>query len=107
MRRPTADQLAASAQLSCTDVEFVRKYPTLAEYLTSVRWDDGKPREPSGLAIDMSGGTVRVSVHDRALRQTLYTDAPSLDEALDLVEGVLRAGNAPWRRWRADNGKQR
>lgn len=80
---------------------FLKGHPTLAQYLTDFWWEKPapKPRIPCKLAIQFFGESVQVSLNDEEKRRSMHTTAPSVSEALQLMEDRLSAGNAPWRNW--------
>jgi len=86
---------------ACTDERFAKLYPTLLEYLTDAKWDDGKDREVSTLTISLMEGCINLALNDRALSRSLYTTAETLMEALKLLEGSLASGKSSWRSWKA------
>ncbi len=80
---------------------FLKGLPTLAQFLTDYWWEkpQPKPRIPCKLAITFFGESCQVSLNDEEKRRSMHTTAPSVGEALQLMEERLTAGNAPWRSW--------
>jgi hypothetical protein len=78
---------------------FLGPYPTIAQHLTDVFWDDGRPRVPSTLKVKWWGIKVDVSLNDDGKRRSCTTTADTLEEALGLLEAYLAEGGAPWRSW--------
>lgn len=91
--------------LRCPDEQWVKRYPTIVEYLTTVEWEDGGKREPSALTINVGEGSFLLALNDKECQRTLYTQAESLSEGLKLMEAVLVAGKAPWRPWKQGKKK--
>jgi len=87
---------------------FLQGHPTLAQYLTDFWWEKPapKPRIPCKLAIQFFGESVQVSLNDEEKRRSMHTTAPTVAEALQLMEERLAAGNAPWRSWGQQGGKR-
>jgi len=86
--------------VSCPDESFMSQFPSVSAYLCDVWWDDGKPREPSSLSIKMDGTYVHIGLMDHAMSRSLYCTAPSLQDALLMLEEVLKGGQASWRAWK-------
>lgn len=90
----------------CTDDVFARKHPNILLYLTDALWDDGKERELSQLTISVRAGAIALALNDKALKQSMYTQADTLTEALKLLEGALADGSGEWRPWNMGKGKK-
>lgn len=89
----------------CSDEGFLKKYPTIVTHLSDDKYDDGGARELSTLAVSIREGQIAIALNDKDLKQSMYTMAETLTEALKLLEGALAAGNGEWRPWKA--GKRR
>lgn len=105
MKKPETVAKAKADQVSLPDDAFVKKHPCIVEYLATVQYEDGSDREPSALSVSLGEGMVKLALNDKDLKQSMYTAAGSLQEALQLMEGALRAKNAEWRSW--NSGKQK
>lgn len=88
---------------------FITTYPTINRYCTDFWWEKPvvKPRTPCTLAIQFFSGTVQVSINDKEKRRSMHTTSTTVAEALQLMEDHLAAGNAPWRDWGGQGGKQK
>lgn len=106
MKRPDTVAKAAPGQVSLPEDRFVTKYPLIVEYLSTQQWEDGSARELSALSITLGEGMMKLALNDKELKQSLYTAAPTLDEALKLMEGCLKAGNGEWRPWKGGTRKK-
>lgn len=107
MKRPEVKLAGGSAASgACSDDVFVKKYPNILIYLTDASWEDGKDRELSQLSISVRNGAIALALNDKALKQSLYTQADTLTEALKLMEGALQDGSGEWRAWNAGKGKK-
>ena len=105
MKRPDAIAKKDKTKYVCPDPTFGGKYPTIAEYMCDTWWNDGKPREVSTLAISFDDNSVRIALNDKALQQTAYTNAATVEEALDLLEESLTSGRGVWRVWKVGKSK--
>lgn len=94
-------QKTADASWKLPADPFWTKYPTLARFCTDFWWTKPvkKPRKPCKLSIVFFSDMVNVSVNDEEKRRSMHTTAPTIAEALELIEDHLAAGNAPWRPW--------
>lgn len=100
MKRPTPAQETSARETGCPDATFAGKYPTLVAYLTDDAWEDGKARETSAISFTIKDGVFQLAINDKALKQSLYTTAATMTEALKLAEGALRDGTGQWRSWK-------
>jgi hypothetical protein len=101
MRKPEKPVLAAGkVEGAFPDEGWLKRYPTLCQYMTDAAWDDGTARECSQLSISCREGDVCLALNDKDLQQSLYTAAESVTEALKLMEGALADGRGQWRPWK-------
>ena len=100
MKRVTPTAPSKKGAWSCPDPTFLKTFPTIAEYCCDDRWDDGKPRTVCTLRVGFDSSYVQLALNDSEGKQGLYTSAPSLQEALTLMEEILASGKAQWRRWK-------
>jgi len=104
MRKAVAEQAAAD-DVSMPDKSFEKRFPNVSMYLADPLWDDGTPRERSSLAISVDDGQVRIALNDKDGRQSAYTNAGSVEDALKLLEAGLVKGLVSWRPWDRKRGK--
>jgi hypothetical protein len=106
MKRPdTAAPRAAGQSAGEVTCAVLRKYPLIMEYLVTDKYEDGSARDTSALAVNVRDGEVLVALNDKDLKQSAYTQARTLAEALGLLEGALRDGKALWRPWKSGKRK--
>ena len=105
LKKPDPAERKRIAVEGLADDLFVKKLPSIMEYLVTEQWDDGSPREASALSVTIKDGLIQVALNDKAMKQSLYTSAATLQDALKLMEGCLRDGKAPWRVWKAGKGR--
>lgn len=84
----------------CPDDSFKEKYPSLAQGLCDIWWDDGKPREPFSLTIRFTDLSVRLSLVDSGASQSVYTEADTLEGALGALDAALGGETCTWRKWK-------
>lgn len=100
MKRPESTKPQAKGVWACPDAGFAKEYPTLAQGMCDLWWDDGKPREPWSVTLRFEGGAVHGCVNDRGLAMGLYSSAEGVDDLLAGLEHALSQGVAQWRRWK-------
>jgi len=106
MRKPDAVTGPAKSSSTIPESEkWLVKFPTVCEYLSTTSWEDGTPREASALSVSVQDGCILIALNDKDLKQSLYTSAESLLEALKLMEGALSSNVGQWRPWKAGKKK--
>ena len=106
MKRPDAKVAGGHmAAGQASDEVFSRKYPNITLYLTDDKYEDGGVRELSALSVSVREGNMLVALNDKDLKQSMYTQADTLTEALKLMEGALAGGQAEWRPWKSGKKK--
>ena len=105
MKKPDAKAKAAIKKDGFSDLDFRKRYPKLTEYLITSRWEDGSARELSSIAISVHDGLVQVAVNDKELKQSLYSTAGTLPEALQLAEDAIKDDLGAWRPWKSGRGR--
>jgi len=82
---------------------FLKAYPTIHQYCTDC-WGKKEnkvhPRTPCTLSFSFFSGSVMLSMNDKDKSRSTNTNAPSVQEAMELLEQHLAAGSAPWRYWK-------
>jgi len=74
------------------------KLPALREWMVSTTYDDGSPREPGKLSIEIYGTAWSIQVRDPNNGLRMNVRAEELDKALLLMEQLLGVEEAPWER---------
>jgi len=105
MKREASSAQKAKGKYQHTNPGFIGNYPTIEEYLGDCWWDDGKPRTPCHLKIEVVGNMVHVGLIDTEQRRSCHTTSGGLAEALEALEAHLAAGGAPWRSWGPQKGR--
>lgn len=107
MKKPTAATKPTSLGPTTMDGDSIlKRYPKIVEYLTTDAWEDGSARDPSALSVMLRDGDVLLALNDKDLKQSLYTQAESLTEALKLMEAALAEDKGTWRPWNAGKKKR-
>lgn len=106
MKKPSQRQAEAVGQTTTPDEGFNKRFPTVAAYICDDKWEDGTDREPSTFSVSCRDGLIQIAMNDKELKQSLYTSAGSLQEALGLMEKALAAGVDAWRPWKTGKGRK-
>lgn len=95
-RQGTAVQ--AGEAITVDVCELAMEIPSLYEWITATRYDDGATRTPGSLTI-FSGtdGTLRCCTNDKDTQEMFFTTGSTLSELLRRVDRALAEGTADWR----------
>lgn len=91
---PTAGEVSLQA---VDGGRFAMQYPAIWEYLSCDRWEDGKARQTSTLQLFGDRGSVKAALKDREAGSICFLSGRNVEEALEALEGALRAGTAEWK----------
>jgi len=83
----------------CSDKKFLADYPTLAQGMCDPWGADAKPRQLWTLSVKMDGLSVQLTITDKSIKASAYTNAPSLAQALKLANLAAETDQLTWRRW--------
>ena len=84
------------------DEMWLKKLPTICEYLSHTTYEDGSPRETSTISVKEQDGKVLVALNDKQESRGLYRSAGSVQEAMALIEKALATNSADWRVWKQE-----
>jgi hypothetical protein len=104
MRKPDRQATVGSVLAGMPDNDFAAEYPTITDYLTCIRYEDGSARVVSALSLFLEEGSCKVALNDKDCKRSLYVAADTFKGALVLLEAALQTDAAPWRQW---NGKRK
>jgi len=85
----------------CSDKKFLADYPTLAQGMCDPWGSDAKPRALWTLSVKMDGLSVQLTISDKSIKASAYTNAPSLAQALKLANLAAETDTLTWRKWTA------
>lgn len=105
MKKPTSDSPKGKGQ-AAADTKFAEKFPTILEYLTDAKWEDGTDREVSSVTVFVEDGYFKLALNDKDLRRSLYVTGETLEKALLALEKGLNGQTADWRAWNARTKKK-
>lgn len=72
-------------------------YPSLMEYLTEERYEDGSPRRTSTITVFAQDGQIKGSLNDRDTDRVAFATAASIEELLGVFEAKLASSSIEWR----------
>lgn len=73
-------------------------YPTIFEFLTRDKWDDGKARQRGTLLISWSEGRFRCWLNDKDAARSAWVSQETLSDLLSTAEEGLAGDSLEWRR---------
>ena len=91
---------------SAVEEEFTVVYPKVWLYLTQTRFDDGTPRQPSGVSIFMQHGKWTTCLVEKNWGLILFATSERLDGIWEALEARLADPKADWRVDRKAAGQQ-
>jgi hypothetical protein len=77
--------------------EDAARWPTLVEFLSLARYDDGSSRDLGTLRILVEGGRLKVCFNDNASGRFGFAALHGLEDVVDALEGLLAADRVDWR----------
>ena len=86
--------------------KWAQAHPSVAEYLTQDKWEDGSARELSTLSIKVQDSGILAVLNDVDSRRSLYVFGTTFEAALKSLEGALAKPGADWRAW-SQKGKKK
>jgi len=89
----------------CSDEKFLKDFPTLAQGMCDPWGSDEKRRALWTLSVKMDGLSVQLTISDKSLKASSYTNAPTLHQALKLANAAAEADTLTWRAWASDKGR--
>lgn len=97
---PASNGVAADCSLSSAG-DLLSPFPTLVEWLSLSKWEDGTPRATSTLRLGTADGKWKLMLVDPAGGRVLYLGNQLLEEALLELESSLQTGKGDWQkdRW--------
>lgn len=87
-----------SGERSAMPCDLVEQYPLLLEHLTHTTYDDGSPRDTSTLLVTTGDGMWKCMLKDRQEGLVLWVSAPTLTQALQLLDDCCGSDDTHWRR---------
>jgi hypothetical protein len=78
------------------ETELFRSLMGIVEHCAMTRYDDGDARQPGWVTVKTLGAAWQIQAKDPDGGCALTVTAASLDDALVLLDALLRADDAPW-----------
>lgn len=97
VKRPMPGQLCGPKEAAFDDQGFKDEFPTLHQYLTCVRWDDGKPRTTTTLLFFVEGEALKCCINDRDNNRSAFVTSAGFAALLSEVETRLREESLDWK----------
>jgi hypothetical protein len=74
-----------------------REFPTIVEFLSRDRWEDGKPRKTGTVMLMVDDGRFKGWLHDRDDCFGCFVTGSTPHGLLEAIEEILRDGGGDWR----------
>lgn len=97
LKKPNAAEVLGKVSKPFADDCFKMDYPTLSDYLTQDRWEDGKPRITATLSLSVSGGVFVCFINDRDANRSACVEALEFIELLINLERGLKEDLLTWK----------
>jgi len=107
MKREASETQKKAGKYKHLKGTFFDNYPLIEEQLGDCWWDDGKPRQPCHLKIEIIGDMIHIALIDTGERRSCHTASKDLGDGLGLLEAHMAAGSIPWRSWGPERGQRK
>lgn len=97
LKRPKPGEYQGTPDDPYDDPAFRSEFPSLHEYLTQAKWDDGSLRTTSTLLIFIDQGVLRLCLNDRENSRSCFFTAAEFGEGMAKLESALATGKVEWR----------
>jgi hypothetical protein len=99
---------SGALQLAALETKVLSGFPTVISHLTTVRYEDGEPRQPGIILLASQGAAYVLTAKDPDSCAQLRCVGQNFDDALALLELLLGAEDAPWEidRWAMDRARK-
>jgi len=95
--KPKPGDRSGPLEAPFNDTDFSASYPTLAAYLTDVRYQDNTPRTTSTVLIFCEQGVLRLCVNDRDNNRSVFFTGETIEAALLSAENAIATNTAEWK----------
>lgn len=107
IKKESGDSTSSDVVTSFSDPLLKSSYPTLHDYLTDTKFEDGSPRVSSTLTIVADDGKFTGFLNDRHNDRSLCVESSSFNGLLNELEDGLTADKIPWKRRRNSSSSSR
>lgn len=97
LRKPKPGEICGPTDPLFVDRSFAEQFPTLNDYLTVTKWDDGRIRTTATLLIFVDNGSLKVCINDRDNSRSAFVSEATFAALLDTLEAKLTAETLDWR----------
>jgi hypothetical protein len=89
------------------DCELSVLFPTVLEFLSLSRWEDGSARLPGTITLLVDGSQMKAACNDRDAGLSCFVSARTLTELLGVLEAGLSTGSLDWRQKQPWKGQRK
>lgn len=97
LKKPTDVEVAGAVPQRARSGDDWILYPTLMEFLTEDRWEDGSPRRTATITLFADAGAVKASLNDRHFDRVAFVTSESIAALLVVLEDKLKASSLDFR----------
>lgn len=97
LQKPASRRTEGESAVGSEDGQFIKKYPTLWEWMTAPKWADGSTRQPSSVLFFAADGLIKCMLRDKDEGHCLWVAGPGFTQALQAMEAALNDPGAAWR----------
>ncbi len=108
LKKPKDALTSSVPQAECSSAgDVLGAFPSLIEWLSSSKWEDGTGRARSILKVEWEDGRWKLTFLDVDGGRVLYLSNPLLEEAMLALEQACQTGKADWQkdRWASKRKK--
>lgn len=104
MKKPLPGEFQGRKGPILNDPDLRRDTPTLFEFLTAVKYDDGSPRVTGTFLIFLDGGVLKMCINDRDNNRSAFVEAESMFSLWSQAELLMREEELDWKMNRRYSG---
>jgi len=96
MKKPDLS-MQGSTHVPFQESDWSEAYPTLWEWLTAEKFDDGTFRTTASLLIFVQSGELKACINDRQFSRSAFLTAATVESLLHTLDEKLEADSLDWR----------
>lgn len=96
-RCPVSSTGSSPQSASYASCKLAERFPTLWEFLTSSKWEDGGERCTGTMTLMAEQGMVKAALNDRDAGASCFVSGRTLSSLLEAVEKGLDGASLEWR----------
>lgn len=102
MKKPEVKPRRGEGKPGCEDKFLKGDCPTLVQFLTDDKYDDGTPRERCTITLFVEDGKIKAALNDKNVQASMFRSADAVLDVLEALEAALSDGEGdswyPWKK---------